>query len=235
MEALSTIEYLELVTNNDSEFFRGQGDQNWLLLPSLARIKNPQHCYNIEFSGWADLEEYLLDEFMNQSAPHMNFEPKNKIDWLVHAQHHGLPTKLMDWTTNPLKALFFAVEDFELDDQNGAVFLCNSSSHSGKTEYVKEDSRVEFFFSSHLNTRIVSQEGCFSSFPFPFEDIENFDPFEDLESSQNNVLSLKKILIPSKIKPNIRTELHKLGVNHRSIYPGLDGVSKTIVRGFSRK
>jgi len=108
---MDILEFLSKVLEEDCDLFRGQLDKDWPMLPSIARIKAPKHSGELAFKDWEEVEGYLLEEFIKQAMPYMEFKPDNELDILVHAQHHGLPTKLLDWTTNPIKAMFFAVEN----------------------------------------------------------------------------------------------------------------------------
>jgi len=91
--------------------------------------------------------------------------------------------------------------------------------HFGKT--------IQFLYSAHINERIAAQEGAFLLYPL---DESGLDKFGELKDSYVN--SITKLKIQSKYKPVFENELNKLGINHRTIYPGLDGISKTLKAGF---
>ena len=100
--------------------FRGVVDATYELVPSLGRWKGPA-----EFRK--QYEQDLFDEFKRKSYGYLDRIPSNDWDWLFVAQHHGLPTRFMDWTTNPLVALYFAVRETKTDDDdkpmNSAVYV----------------------------------------------------------------------------------------------------------------
>ena len=86
---------------HDRTMFRGQL-RDWPLLPAIARV-------NIDvrwFGDWRNLHEHILERFKRYGRPHFSEKPGSEIEWLIHAQHYGLPTRLLDWTRNPLKGLF---------------------------------------------------------------------------------------------------------------------------------
>jgi hypothetical protein len=221
----SIAELLSAVSGyDDRTMFRGQ-PKNWPLIPTIARL----HKYVGGFDNWQVFHDHVLERFRRYGRPHLNQPPRTEIEWLVHAQHHGLPTRLLDWTTNPLKALFFGVDDPYHDRYDGVFWklIPDGWWEDFTTENQQAwDGRLAAFFPEHLNARLIAQEGCFLSFPLP----KNKRPFRPLTKAPlaYAVEQISCFIIPRTAKSALRRELALLGVNHRSLFPDLDGVAKSV-------
>jgi hypothetical protein len=90
----------------DTGVYHGSSDACRPLLTSLDRLGglNPPHTKR-------DLEGHILRNFTRYSRPHLPTAPINEWEVLVAAQHHGVPTRLLDWTYSPLVAAHFATTD----------------------------------------------------------------------------------------------------------------------------
>src|SRR5687767_11372845 len=98
----------------DSGVYRGDRDATWPLLTSLDKLGGAS-CPHSK----AELEEHILRNFIRYSRPYFTHPPENDWEVLVAAQHHGLPTRLLDWTYSPLVAAHFAT--VENDDNSDRV------------------------------------------------------------------------------------------------------------------
>jgi type I restriction enzyme M protein len=87
--------------------FRGHADINWELEPAIDRgdFSNAREQITRK-----DHERLALEEFKRLALPHLYQLPRDDWEFLALARHHGVPTRLLDWTENPLAALCFAVE-----------------------------------------------------------------------------------------------------------------------------
>jgi FRG domain protein len=89
---------VEVRENTETFYYRGHADRKWGLLPSIFRTSN-----GVE-------KEHLLFRDMVAHIPQSFSECRSALDYLVQMQHYELPTRLLDVTTNPLVALYFACE-----------------------------------------------------------------------------------------------------------------------------
>ena len=221
---LNTIEKFDL-RNVAQWFYRGVGKESYELIPSLFRlnIKNT-------LLSWKKVEEYITYHFKRESRPFLDAEPKSELEWLAVAQHYGLPTRLLDWTTNALIALFFAVEKFE--KRGNAVVWCLGlpSAHNCWPKSTRIDRKLGIekdsliYFPNHISPRIIAQSGCFTIHDLPKER-NDFIPLEQ----QPLFALIDKIIIQSRYKKAILNELYEVGIHPGSVYPGLDGLSKKLI------
>lgn len=220
----SIIDLLSYVENLGSEvMYRGQSNVDWPLLPSLVRYS---HHIQAGYDCIGDIEAHLIEKFIQFSIPHNDIRSKPLIEQLVHCQHYGLPTRLLDWSSNPLKALFFAVTDSVQEDKDGVVHVFEPNGWFEGTKNLSEIKSLSPFFPELLNERIASQDACFIAFPLPGVAF-SVQPLttENYPEDTNLLFSL---VIPANRKMQFRRELATLGVTHRTIYPGLDGVAKWV-------
>lgn len=208
-------QFLDVVRSLEFPFiYRGQAE-DWPLIPSIGRI-------NITIiKDLLDLEEYIIEKLKQYGYPYFKSNVETYSDWILHAQHHGLPTRLLDFTTNPLKALYFAVED-EKSETDGVVWsvdeFCDVRFPSlGAKEVV-------FFAPPHISNRITAQESAFAVFPLARNSVE----IKPLEIINKNRLVYTKVNIPMEHKAKIKNELSVLGINKMSIYQGIDGVIEKV-------
>jgi hypothetical protein len=184
---ISTIqEYINLVDEIKNEngandlIFRGQPVDK-PLLPKIARL-------TLRKRKIKDIEQPIFEEFKRGVIPYTEFRPDNDWDWLALAQHHGLPTRLLDWTYSALTALWFAVKDISAPESNGIVYIL-----AGDTDDFQFDTgasspffvqSTKIFRSSVVTKRISAQSGLFTV--HLIKDDSSLVRFEKIKSTQIN-------------------------------------------------
>jgi len=208
--------------NENDLLFRGQPCDK-PLLPKLGRVppKGPR----------GKIERLLLDKFERESLPFREFEPKDEWDLLALAQHHGLPTRLLDWTHSAIAALWFAVRNpsEKTDDgkglETGVVWvLCaeleDFQLETTNTSPLDNKLRTLIFRPKAISRRIVAQSAVFTVHKL----IEGTSNFVALNKNAKYKKKLMKLIIPPEAFPSIRKDLNMFSANAALLFPDLDGL-----------
>lgn len=199
--------------------FRGQGN-NFPLLPSVARGREDKETNRAEAN--------MLVQLKRRSKLVITKQLEDKWDWLVYAQHYGMRTRLLDWTSNPLVALWFAVNDALKFNNNGFVFLLETSKGMLLDKLKHEDPfqiiSTKVFKPSLNNERIVAQSGWFTAHTFS-RTSNRWIPLQNNSKMKENLYCYE---FPKANLKKIIKELNTLGINHQSLFPDIFGVCQYI-------
>jgi hypothetical protein len=216
-EFIEGLQGLAHIKDNLVMLFRGQECANWDLVPSIGRIKS----YNI-----LNCEHDLFQEFKRFAHPYASGEILNN-EWntLALAQHHGLPTRLLDWTTNPLIALWFAFQNEFIDCKDGEravwLFIAGPEHDVDISSSPFNHSVIKAFKPNHITKRIIAQHGWFTAHEY-----DEVTGFSILGDNPDYKKILWKFVFKDHLRTNILSSLDLLGINNYTVFPDLDGLSK---------
>lgn len=225
--------------------YRGLSDASYELKTSLMRIGGPYH----------ELERHLLRNFRKYA--HRNTVSGESLwNLLAIAQHHGLPTRLLDWTYSPYVALHFATANILKFDIDGVIWCLNyvksnSFLPKGLHEIIREEGSnvftpqmLELECNSLKKLEAMSDHRfvLFLEPPSMDERIVNQHALFSLMSNATLVMNrwlsdhpdlFYRIVIPAKLKWEIRDKLDQANITERVLFPGLDGLSSWLKRQYS--
>lgn len=219
----SITDYLEVVeafSDEDEVLFRGQRRNSWTLAPTIGRLQLRSH------TNLRETERELIRAFRRESPPYVVRDFRDDWEMLAMAQHHGLATRLLDWTANPLAGLWFAVKEPPQNRERGCVlmFALEAGDHVADRESTSPFAikKTKFFQPNHLTPRIVAQAGWFS--------VHSWNGKRELFARLDHITAyrgrIERILIPAKSFSPLRASLDRLGIHHASMFPDLDGLTE---------
>lgn len=220
-------------------WYRGQSRFTWDVSARIAR--NRTFLRN---------EVTMLKRFRQDAAPRLREKPSTEWEWIFLAQHYGLPTRLLDWTENPLVGLYFAVEtdDADMDEAvDGALYELDPDALNKDSFGEGGPGVVMFDHDQHLDDylpqatskprmgaiaaiagrsfdRIIAQSGTFTV------------THKDHVASElnDNPRIVRKIRIPAPAKPFIREELADINIRASTVYPDLEHLATYVRERYER-
>jgi len=229
-------------TDAFAAFFRGEPQCSETLLPSIGRR---QFYAGRSMMFDARQERAMLHRFRRHAYTHFQRIP-NEWETLFLARHHGLPTRLLDWTANPLVALYFAA--FHDNDEityrgkdeksatmklqlNGTVWAFQKRPRLEELDVfdpavspldVRGIRLIQPFYPTQ---RMTAQAGVFTLHGDPWTDAVTRagKPYADGEL---DVTKVKRWTVASHCKTRVIVDLERLSINSRTLFPDLEGLAK---------
>ena len=198
---------MALFRRDNRWMYRGHASAGWLLVPKAGRA--PYSCRD-------DLA--TLEAWSRRAAEFMPSLPRNLWERMALAQHHGLPTRLLDWSYNPLVAAYFA--SIEEPNSDGVLYCFRPRRGIDPNAISPQKlKRVMQYRPVVVASRIARQSGLFTVHP---------DPESPIENSMGSGDDIASFSISAKYKRDLVFELNHYGVNHLTLMGDLDGLSSHI-------
>jgi hypothetical protein len=235
----------ERLRRHRSDFaYRGEASTTAKLVTSLQRLGG----------DFGDVERHLLRNF-RKYAPRSAVPEDSLWHWLALAKHHGLATRLLDWTFSPYVALHFATAQPADYEHDGLIWMVDfvqanrllpgrlrealerEGMNAVSADLLHEltptlaefdrigDDVVVFFEPPALDQRIVNQYALFSLMPSPHARM-------DAWLAERPQLA-RRVIVPAELKWEVRDKLDQANVTERVLFPGLDGLATWLKRYFS--
>lgn len=245
------------------ELFAG----SWL--PEIGRHRSPfvfrgsdsaPHTLrsSLQKGGFEKYEHHLLKHFRKYSRRGTNAS-ESAWDWLALAKHHGLPTRMLDWTYSPYIALHFATADLERFDQDGVIWCIDfAAAHRLLPPRIRQslDEEEARIFTGEMLSGLASTMHEFDTLAAESEFILFFEPpslddrivnqfalfsvpssarleVEDFLAAHPHIL--RRIVFPSSLKWEIRDHLDQANITERVLFPGLDGLASWLKRYYTSR
>ena len=205
--------------------YRGESDLSRPIIPKAGR----QQYFLPESSGaqFEDLPPRDICRFNHWRKLAVAYDrnlPENDFDCLAYAQHYGLATRLLDWSTNPLVALFFAVDSCSKKD--GAVYCFAPQWHvNSEVAILGELPNVSQFSPPPFDKRILLQSGVLTYMPEPSQPLESGFVHDLNQLTPEHGQNLVRFVVRSDMKYILKRKLDELGINRKSLFPDLEGLS----------
>ena len=212
---------------------------------------------SLQTGGFEAHERHLLTSFRKYAL-------RNKVhgdavwNWLSLAKHHGLPTRLLDWTYSPFVALHFATHNTNHFDVDAAIWCVDYTKTNellpSRLRKMLEHEDVNIFTTDMLNDAATSLQEFDAMGRHPFvlffeppsldERIVNqfalfslpSDPrlrLDDLFHEREDIY--RRVIIPAELKWEVRDKLDQANITERVLFPGLDGLSAWLKRYFTTR
>ena len=264
-------DFISLVESNSAKYkdnphflFRGESLTTYTLVPTLYRTRN---CTPNKFVYlYPNTERKILLEFMTEAAGYVDSLSVDDFSrWVEFAQHFGVPTRLLDWTSNPLIALFFACIDNL--NQDGRIYILHSRAYKELADKANRDEMEGkmikdvvkgmileqekgfkypiIYAPYHLDKRMVAQASRFMVWGSILKPLDEL--ITELEKEGKSQVWIKKqcgkgaiadvledamvlasVVVSGKYKKRLLHELDALGISYASIFPGLEGLGRSI-------
>ena len=216
--------------------FRGERDSTWPLYSSLSRYL--MH-HGVARDAWPEQEARILRIFKRKAHQFLERPPEwdDDFQWLALMQHHGAPTRLIDFTWSPYVAAFFALERTLGDCVVWAINPANIAS-SRTPEGGHMDPRITGNFAVHflegnerfiwmgeprtMNRRLIAQSGTFlvpGVLDMPVEDVLG-------DRDQRNILA--KFVLANAVREQGMRELYRMNITYATLFPDLDGLARSM-------
>jgi hypothetical protein len=236
-------EFTELARTLDGWVFRGQRDADWELFSSLSRHLR---AYVPDRSCWQERETRAIRVFRRKAHNYISDLRilDDDLRCLALMQHHGAPTRLLDFTKSPYVAAFFALEHAT---DKAAVFALNTPelwySTPGKRRDLtrekidpREEGNFDMYFAKNafdlvwtgepkqMDRRLLAQSG---TFVMPGKLDQPVEQILKLYCSGEPIL--RKLILPAKkIRDEFMRSLYRMNITNATLFPDLDGLAKSI-------
>jgi len=199
-------EFQQALEKRVGYMWRGVANATYALVPKVGRDWHQ----DLELLVYEERE--MLYQFKVHAMPYLASRPENDWEWLALGQHYSLPTRLLDWTLNPLVALYFAC--VTEPDKDGAVYSAGRPNEVDPHKHT-DPFQIDKTCGWHplqIDQRMFLQEGLFTVSPNPLKAMT-----EDLRF---------KAVVKSSAKAPLLKTLGLFGIHYGTIFPGLEGAAR---------